>query len=203
MPMAARIGASISETLSPTPPVECLSTTGPSRNDQSRTSPESRMARVSATRSSRLMSLKYTAIAKAAAWAGLTDPSAKPAMKSAMSCRSSALPSRFLAMISCGSLGAIRNPDVLDLRCAREEVIALHNRPVGPVISEAARGPALLDIARRGPLDHGRSLAGTGEPDAIHPIVLRQHSRQRHRVAGDDIDHASRHIRGFKHLIEI
>ncbi len=50
-PQAARIGASMSETLSPTPPVECLSTTGPFKSDQSSTLPESRMAVVSATRS--------------------------------------------------------------------------------------------------------------------------------------------------------
>ena len=44
-------GASIRLTLSPTPPVECLSTTGPGRS-QASTAPQSRMARVSATRSS-------------------------------------------------------------------------------------------------------------------------------------------------------
>ena len=67
-PQAATIGASISETLSPTPPVECLSVTGPGRSDQSSTSPESRMAMVSATASSRLMPLRKTAMAKAPTW---------------------------------------------------------------------------------------------------------------------------------------
>ena len=39
-PQAATAGASIKETLSPTPPVECLSTTASPNSDQSRTSPE-------------------------------------------------------------------------------------------------------------------------------------------------------------------
>ena len=45
-PQAASSGASTSETLSPTPPVECLSSTGPGRS-QSSTVPESRIASVS------------------------------------------------------------------------------------------------------------------------------------------------------------
>ena len=59
-PQAAIIGPSISETTSPTPPVECLSTTGPGRfrDFHSMTWPESRIARVKATRSSIVMSLK-------------------------------------------------------------------------------------------------------------------------------------------------
>src|SRR5213596_2506569 len=46
-PQAATIGASSSETLSPTPPVECLSSTGRSRSQRS-TSPERVIALVRA-----------------------------------------------------------------------------------------------------------------------------------------------------------
>ncbi len=77
--------ARTSETLSPTPPVECLSVTGPGRCDQSSTVPESRMASVRATASSRLMPLKNTAMAKAAAWLSETAPAVSPAMKAAIS----------------------------------------------------------------------------------------------------------------------
>ena len=53
-PQAARIGARISETLSPTPPVECLSSDRPVEVPRRARCPESRIAVVSATRSSPL-----------------------------------------------------------------------------------------------------------------------------------------------------
>ncbi len=82
-PQAATIGASMSETLSPTPPVECLSSGGPGRSasDQSRTVPESRIARVKATSSARVIPRKKTAIAKAAAWPSVIVPSVSPPTK--------------------------------------------------------------------------------------------------------------------------
>ena len=76
-PQAASSGARMSDTLSPTPPVECLSSTGPSRS-QASTVPESRIAVVSVTRSRGSRSRKKTAIANAAAWPSLTPPSAMP-----------------------------------------------------------------------------------------------------------------------------
>ncbi len=101
-PQAAIIGPSISETTSPTPPVECLSTTGPGRFSErhSITWPESRMASVKATRSSMFMSLKKTAIASAAIWPSVTLLSVMPRTKNWISCAVSAPPSRFLRMIS-------------------------------------------------------------------------------------------------------
>ncbi len=68
-PQAATSGASIKLTLSPTPPVECLSTIGPCRRARSHCMfvPEFDIARVSATRSWMSMPLKKTAIASAAA----------------------------------------------------------------------------------------------------------------------------------------
>ena len=59
-PQAASMGASISDTTSPTPPVECLSSVGALRLylSQFKLSPLSRMARVKAVRSSRFKSLK-------------------------------------------------------------------------------------------------------------------------------------------------
>src|SRR4051794_37814421 len=41
-------------------------------------------------------------MAKAAAWPSVMRPSVRPAMKLSISCASSANPSRFLRMISCG-----------------------------------------------------------------------------------------------------
>src|SRR3546814_1426417 len=63
LPHAAIIGPSSSDTRSPTPPVECLSSTGPGRLSErhSSTCPDAHIAWVKATRSSMFMSLKYTA----------------------------------------------------------------------------------------------------------------------------------------------
>ena len=52
---------------------------------QTGVAPERIIARVSATRSSRSMPLKNTAIAKAAAWPSVTAPEVKPAMKASIS----------------------------------------------------------------------------------------------------------------------
>ena len=56
-PHAATIGASMRLTVSPTPPVECLSTTGPSRSQRS-VVPLRCIAWVSATHSSTVMPWK-------------------------------------------------------------------------------------------------------------------------------------------------
>ena len=57
---AASMGASIKDTVSPTPPVLCLSKMGPCRRpwSQDKTWPESRTAKVKDTRSSTLKSWK-------------------------------------------------------------------------------------------------------------------------------------------------
>ncbi len=67
-PQAATIGASGIETLSPTPPVECLSTFGRSMWDRSRTSPDSSIASVHAVSSSSSSPLMKTAIVIADIW---------------------------------------------------------------------------------------------------------------------------------------
>jgi hypothetical protein len=64
-PQAATIGASISETLSPTPPVECLSTLRPGIDERSMTLPEWSMTSVKSGVSAGSMPLKYTAIRNA------------------------------------------------------------------------------------------------------------------------------------------
>ena len=53
MPAAARMGAMRREVLSPTPPVECLSTVNVCSGAASKTSPEKRMALVSVASSRR------------------------------------------------------------------------------------------------------------------------------------------------------
>ena len=67
-PHAAASGAAISVTLSPTPPVECLSTLIPGIALRSRTSPLSTMAWVSASVSAGVMPRMHTAINHAAIW---------------------------------------------------------------------------------------------------------------------------------------
>ena len=77
-PQAATIGASIRLTLSPTPPLECLSITGPGSAEarSSRASTPDRIRpSVSATRSAVVMPRKNTAMAKAATWPSLRLPS--------------------------------------------------------------------------------------------------------------------------------
>ncbi len=76
-PQAATSGTSGSETLSPTPPVECLSTVGRPTPDRSSVVPESTMARVQVASSSGSMPLKKIAMASAAACSSaMTPPSA-------------------------------------------------------------------------------------------------------------------------------
>ena len=67
-PQAATSGATASEVLSPTPPVECLSTFVPGMSERSRTSPERSMAPVRACSSGSLIPRKKTAMQKAAIW---------------------------------------------------------------------------------------------------------------------------------------
>ena len=67
-PQHAASGARTSETLSPTPPVECLSATGPAASGQRRRSPESSMARASETVSRASMPRKYVAMRNALMW---------------------------------------------------------------------------------------------------------------------------------------
>ena len=103
--------------MSPTPPVECLSRIGPPRSarDQSSDRPERVMARVSAAHSSRVMPRKYTAMAKAAIWPSLTEPSTIPATRPAISPRSGRAPSRLRRISSAGVTRAVtwrRSADV-------------------------------------------------------------------------------------------
>src|SRR3954452_10639079 len=102
-PQAARIGASIRLTLSPTPPVEGLSTTGLSRV-QSRALPESRIANVSARRSSVSRPLRKKAIASAPTWASERLPSVMPATRNPISSALRAAPSRLARMTSEASI---------------------------------------------------------------------------------------------------
>ena len=64
-PSEATSGATTRLVLSPTPPVECLSTLMPLIAEKSRRCPESRTANVSATVSSKLIPLKNIAISNA------------------------------------------------------------------------------------------------------------------------------------------
>ena len=66
-PKDATIGETISEVLSPTPPVECLSTRNPEIPVASKHAPESRMASVSAVVSAASMPRNQIAIQSAAA----------------------------------------------------------------------------------------------------------------------------------------
>jgi hypothetical protein len=67
-PHAAASGAAMRVTLSPTPPVECLSTFTPSMPLRSSTSPLRTIAMVRANVSARVMPRMQTAISHAAIW---------------------------------------------------------------------------------------------------------------------------------------
>ena len=67
-PSDAKIGPIINVTLSPTPPVECLSTLKPSIKDRSTISPDEIIVLVRLYTSSSVIPLKYTAIKKADIW---------------------------------------------------------------------------------------------------------------------------------------
>ena len=67
-PQAATSGASTRVVVSPTPPVECLSTFTPGMADRSATSPESRMERVRRVVSSAVMPLRRMAMSSAESW---------------------------------------------------------------------------------------------------------------------------------------
>ena len=67
-PQLATIGARSSETLSPMPPVECLSTRGIAKPSKRSRSPESSMASVSAASSSGARPRKTMAISSAEIW---------------------------------------------------------------------------------------------------------------------------------------
>src|SRR5690606_832699 len=132
-PHAAAIGASISETLSPTPPVECLSATGLSP-PHFRTSPESRMASVSATVSLRDIPRRKVAMAKAAACPSETSSLVSPLTKAEISSRESSDPSRLRLTISCGIIA----PSVAG-RGTRGWLAAQHR---DDVVEEAGRAEA-------------------------------------------------------------
>src|SRR5262249_54287990 len=93
-------------TLSPTPPLECLSITGPGSDRLFHSSivPDLASPTVIATRSPIVMPRKNTAMANAATWPSLRPPSLIPRTTKPISSPESSLPSRFLRMISCGSM---------------------------------------------------------------------------------------------------
>src|SRR5690349_14238500 len=93
----------MSETMSPTPPVECLSSTGRSRS-QDMTLPLSRIAVVSVRRSSGSRPRVKHAIANAPTWASLRPPSVIPPTRNAISSGLSFPPSRFLRSTSAASI---------------------------------------------------------------------------------------------------
>ncbi len=94
------MGASMRLTLSPTPPLECLSITGPGSDRLCHSSvvPEFVRPTVSATCSAVVMPRKNTAMAKAATWPSLRLPSWMPRAMKAISSADSSWPSR----ASCG-----------------------------------------------------------------------------------------------------
>ena len=67
-PHAAASGARISDALSPTPPVLCLSTFTPGMDDRSTLIPDRTMAEVSHAVSSGVIPLRTMAISRAEAW---------------------------------------------------------------------------------------------------------------------------------------
>src|ERR1700722_20422922 len=99
-PAAATIGATRKEVLSPTPPVECLSTRAAPRLWKSSTPPESRMWVVRLCSSSGLRPRQKMAMSHAESWYSGMEFVAAPATKNPISASVKAPPSRFLRIRS-------------------------------------------------------------------------------------------------------
>src|ERR1035438_9567132 len=99
-PHAAAIGATMRLVLSPTPPVECLSTAVLPERPTEKISPESRMAKVSAWVSSCESPRIQAAMSQAESCSSGIEPLVAPATRKPISRASNALPSRFLRIRS-------------------------------------------------------------------------------------------------------
>src|SRR5450759_4076463 len=99
-PLVAACGASTSVTLSPTPPLECLSSTGRRTTRRSSVLPLSTMARASSTVSASLKPWSTIAMSSALAWYEGTEPPTTPSTKARRRPASSSRPSRFQAITS-------------------------------------------------------------------------------------------------------
>src|SRR5687767_10789735 len=167
-PQAASTGARMSDTLSPTPPVECLSSTGASRSHSS-TVPESRIARVSATRSEASRPRRKNAIASAPTCASDSPPSVIPPTRKLISSAVSVAPSRLRRMTSGASIVLRESLDEADqilrrdLRVAQRllmrELLAAH--ALGEVRDRRHRGHPQPGVTRQ---DH---LRNGGHPDRV------------------------------------
>ena len=93
------------ESLSPTPPVECLSATGRSTTPfQSIDAPERIITSVRSAVSRTVMPRQQMAMASALIWQSGISPAVKPLTKSRISAEPSARPSRFLSIISLAAV---------------------------------------------------------------------------------------------------
>ncbi len=99
-PTAASSGARTSEMVSPTPPVECLSTTSGRSAARFQTSPECSISSVSQCVSSALIPRQQMAISIAASCSRGTESSTAPRTKARICPRSRAFPSRLAAIAS-------------------------------------------------------------------------------------------------------
>jgi hypothetical protein len=105
-PQHATIAARCSDTLSPTPPLLCLSTFGSGTRDRSATTPLCVSASVYIAVSVSLMPRMYSDVSIAASWYAAQLPSVAPRTNAAMSSRLNSPPSRFRARI-CAMVAAI------------------------------------------------------------------------------------------------
>src|SRR4051812_48408509 len=193
-PQAARIGARISETLSPTPPVECLSSTGRSRSHSS-TVPESRMPVVSAIRSPASRPLKKNAIASAPTWASDSPPSVMPLTRKWISSGLSAAPSRFFRITSGASTSIVLRESLYkphevargDLGIAQRllvrELLAAH--ALGEVRDRRDRSDAQAGVAGQDHLGHGGHPDRVGAEGPEHPDLRGGLER---RAGGGEVD---------------
>ena len=107
-PQAAASGWMTNESLSPTPPVECLSATGRSTTPfQSMVAPEFIITSTRSAVSRAVMPRQQMAIASALIWQSGISPAVKPEMNSRISAEPSARPSRFLSIIDFAEIIAV------------------------------------------------------------------------------------------------
>src|SRR4051812_7730059 len=193
-PQAATIGASSRLTLSPTPPVECLSRIrSPSHAS---TSPERVIAPVRAIRSVGVMPRHTIAIASAPTCASLTDPSVMPATRNSISSAVSSPPSRLRRISSAASNGLQTLHEARDQRRGGvgpgrggappllvAEGLVLH--ALGEVRYRRHRGDAQAAVPRDDRLVDGRHADGVGTERAERADLGR---RLEARTADREVD---------------
>src|SRR5690606_8862902 len=173
-PAAATRGATTRVVLSPTPPLECLSTLMPGSELRSTWRPDRAMARVRAAVSRSLIPRKRMAIKSAALWASVKLPSVTPWIHCSISSVVSSWPVRFFRI---SSYGRTMLPPLGELaQEARSLIQRPDAEPLGegrPQVGEGRPGPQGDAPIARGVREDGDILPGVvgGGRGGVTPVI--------------------------------